>query len=182
MPFGASKPAGQTLPPTRAPPRPKEVPSAMSHRGLPVILVAEDDLGDRVLLEHAIRAAGFAADVRFTANGEEFLAYLRREPPWEQATRPDLILLDLNMPRMDGREVLRRIKNDRELRAVPVVVLTNSQDPEDVAAAYDAGANTYVQKPPSLEELTGIVKALLEFWFKVCVLPSKAERQQSGMG
>lgn len=148
----------------------------MKTRGLPVILVAEDDLGDRVLLEHAIRAAGPAVDLRFTANGEEFLAYLRRVPPWENAKRPDLILLDLNMPRMDGREVLREIKADPELRAVPVVVLTNSRTPEDIAAAYDSGANTYVPKPHSPDEFAAIIKALLEFWFKVCVLPGTAER------
>jgi CheY-like chemotaxis protein len=149
----------------------------MSSRGLPVILVAEDDLGDRVLLEQAFRTAGISADMRFTADGEEFLAYLRREPPWEDAKKPDLILLDLNMPRMDGREVLREIKADPEWRSVPVVVLTNSRAPEDILAAYDSGANTYVPKPSSLEELTEIIKALFEFWFKIVVLPSTVGRQ-----
>jgi CheY-like chemotaxis protein len=116
----------------------------VNQRGLPVILIAEDDLGDRVLLEQAFRATSFEADVRFTANGEEFLAYLRREPPWENAERPDLILLDLNMPRMDGREVLREVKGNSAWKSIPVVVLINSRRPEDVEIAYECGANTYI--------------------------------------
>jgi CheY-like chemotaxis protein len=152
----------------------------VNKRGLPVILIAEDDLGDRLLLEHAFRAAASAADLRFTANGEEFLAYLRRQPPWEKAERPDLILLDLNMPRMDGREVLREVKRDPELVSVPVVVLTNSTAPEDIAVAYDNGANAYVPKPHSLEELTAIIRALCEYWFKVCALPGASDRRAGG--
>ena len=150
----------------------------MNQRGLPVILIAEDDLGDRVLLEQAFRTTGFEADLRFTADGEEFLAYLRREPPWEHAVRPDLILLDLNMPRMDGREVLREVKRKSEWRAVPVVVLTNSRRPEDVEIAYERGANTYIAKPHSIDELARIVMALCEFWFRISMLPGTARAPQ----
>jgi CheY-like chemotaxis protein len=150
----------------------------VTNRGLPVILIAEDDLGDRVLLEQAFRATNFEADLRFTANGEEFLAYLRREPPWEDAERPDLILLDLNMPRMDGREVLAEIKSDPKWRAVPVVVLTNSRAPEDVEIAYGRSANTYIVKPHSLDELTAILRALCEFWFKISIVPGTARPPQ----
>jgi CheY-like chemotaxis protein len=131
-----------------------------------------------VLLEQAFEAIGFRADLRFTANGEEFLAYLRRKPPWEEAERPDLILLDLNMPRMDGREVLAEIKSDPKWRAVPVVVLTNSRAPEDVEIAYDRGANTYIAKPHSLDELTAIIRAVCEFWFKISLLPGTANPPQ----
>jgi CheY-like chemotaxis protein len=150
----------------------------VNQRGLPVILIAEDDLGDRVLLEQAFRATSFEADLRFTANGEEFLAYLRREPPWENAERPDLVLLDLNMPRMDGREVLREIKSDPSWRAVPVVVLTNSQSLEDIEMAYERGANTYIAKPHSPDELARIVRALWDFWFKISMLPGTARAPQ----
>jgi CheY-like chemotaxis protein len=149
----------------------------VNKRGLPVILIAEDDIGDRVLLEQAFRATSFEADLRFTANGEEFLAYLRHEPPWEQAEPPDLILLDLNMPRMDGREALQEIKRDPELRSLPVVVLTNSRAPEDIAVAYNSGANAYVPKPHSLDELTLILRALCEYWFKICALPGGKDQQ-----
>jgi two-component system response regulator len=150
----------------------------MNDRGLPVVLIAEDDLGDRVLLEQAFRATSSEADLRFTANGEEFLAYLRREPPWETAERPDLIVLDLNMPRMDGREVLLEIKSDPSWRAVPVVVLTNSRSLEDIEMAYHRGANTYIAKPHSPDELARIVVALCEFWFRVALLPGTVRPPQ----
>lgn len=150
----------------------------MNDRGLPVILIAEDDLGDRVLLQQAFEAARFEADLRFAANGEEFLAYLRCQAPWENAERPDLILLDLNMPRMDGREVLAEVKNDPKWRAVPVVVLTNSRAHEDVEIAYGRGANTYIVKPHSLDELTAILRALCEFWFKISMLPGTTRTPQ----
>jgi CheY-like chemotaxis protein len=148
----------------------------MNKRGLPIVLVAEDDLGDRVLLQQAFEAAGLRADLRFSINGEEFLAYLRRQPPWARSERPDLILLDLNMPRMDGREVLRDIKGDPQLRSIPVVVLTNSSAPEDIAGAYDSGANAYVPKPHSPDDLASIIRSLSEYWFKVCALPGTAGR------
>jgi CheY-like chemotaxis protein len=141
-------------------------------------LVAEDDLGDRVLLQQAFEAIAFQLDLRFTANGEEFLAYLRHQPPWEKAERPDLILLDLNMPRMDGREALQEIKSDPALRAVPVVVLTNSRSPDDVTAAYDRGASSYIPKPHSLDEFTAIIRAVCEFWFKISLLPGTANPPQ----
>jgi CheY-like chemotaxis protein len=150
----------------------------MNDRSWPVILIAEDDLGDRVLLEQAFRAAGLEADLRFTADGEEFLAYLRREPPWENAEPPDLILLDLNMPRMDGREALADIKRTPAWRAVPVVVLTNSRSPEDIEAAYDRGANSYIAKPHSVDELAAILRVLWEFWFRVALVPGTARSPQ----
>jgi two-component system, response regulator len=143
----------------------------MNARGLPVVLIAEDDLGDRALLQQAFEATAFQADLRFAANGEEFLAYVRQEPPWGNAERPDLILLDLNMPRMGGREALRKIKRDPALRAVPIIVVTNSQSPEDVAAAYELGANSYITKPHSFDEFTTVIRTMCEFWFKISVLP-----------
>ena len=136
-----------------------------------MILIAEDDLGDRVLLEQAFRATSFEADLRFTANGEEFLAYLRREPPWEQAEPPDLILLDLNMPRKDGREVLAEIKQNPALRSIPVVILTTSDSDRDVGRMYDLHANCFVTKPIDLEQFTKIVREIKSFWFSVVKLP-----------
>jgi CheY-like chemotaxis protein len=150
----------------------------MNDRSLPVILIAEDDLGDRVLLEQAFQTAGIEADLRFTADGEEFLAYLRREPPWEQAEPPDLILLDLNMPRRDGRAALAEIKRDPAWRGVPVVVFTNSRSPDDIEAAYDRGANSYIAKPHSVDELAAILRVLWEFWFRVALLPGTARSPQ----
>jgi CheY-like chemotaxis protein len=148
----------------------------MNSRGLPIILIAEDDPGDRVLLQEAFQAAGTTVDLRLVASSEEFLDYLFRRPPWQAAERPDLILLDLNMPGTNGREALREIKADRELKPIPVVVLTTSRAPEDVLEAYANGANTYIQKPPSLEGLLRAVNAICEFWFRLCVVPGAVER------
>jgi CheY-like chemotaxis protein len=148
----------------------------MNTRGLPIILIAEDDPGDRVLLQEAFQAAGTSVDLRLVAGGEEFLDYLYRRPPWQGAERPDLVLLDLNMPHPNGREALREIKAHHELKSIPVVVLTTSRAPEDVLDAYASGANTYIQKPTSFDGLLNTVQAICEFWFKLCVVPGAVER------
>jgi CheY-like chemotaxis protein len=148
----------------------------MNTRGLPIILIAEDDPGDRVLLQEAFQAAGTLVDLRLVASGKEFLEYLYRRPPWEWAERPDLVLLDLNMPETNGREALREIKEHHELKSIPVVVLTTSRAPEDVLDAYAIGANTYIPKPASFDGLLNTVRAICEFWFKLCVVPGAVER------
>ncbi len=148
----------------------------MNIRGLPIVLLAEDDLGDRLLLQEAFQVTDTKIDLRLVANGEEFLNYLYRRPPWNRAERPDLILLDLNMPRMNGLEALRNIKANPELKSIPVVVLTTSRSRDDISEAYANGANTYLFKPGSFDELVQAMRGLCEFWFKVCVLPGSAER------
>ena len=137
----------------------------MNIRGLPIVLIAEDNLGDRLLLQEAFQAAKIRVDLRLVASGEEFLNYLYRRPPWSRAERPDLILLDLNMPRMNGREALREIKANPDLKSIPVVVLTTSRSREDILDAYANGANTYLLKPGTFDELArrpGIVRVLVQ--------------------
>jgi two-component system, response regulator len=143
----------------------------MNIRGLPIVLIAEDDLGDRLLLQEAFQTSGIKVDLRLVANGEEFLDYLYRRPPWDKAERPDLILLDLNMPRLNGLEALREIKANPALKAIPVVVLTTSRNRLDIQEAYASGANTYLVKPRTFEELAAAVRTLCDFWFKICALP-----------
>jgi CheY-like chemotaxis protein len=109
-------------------------------------------------------------------NGRDLLDYLHGREPWVQARRPDLILLDLSMPRIDGREALGKIKGHPDLKHLPVVVLTASRAEQDIADAYALGANTYVPKPDSFEGLVSTVRALCEFWFRTCALPSGEER------
>jgi CheY-like chemotaxis protein len=143
---------------------------------LPVVLAAEDDESSRVLLQEAFNAAGVAVDLRLVENGRDLLGYLHGREPWVQARRPDLILLDLNMPRIDGREALAKIKGHPDLKHLPVVVLTASRAEQDIADAYALGANTYVPKPDSFDKLVSTVRALCEFWFQTCALPRTEER------
>jgi two-component system, response regulator len=150
----------------------------MYTRRLPIVLVAEDDLGDRALLQEAFQACGASVDLRFVTNGEELLGYLYRRPPWEKVERPDLVLLDLNMPQMGGLDALRRVKAHPDLRSIPGVVLTTSRAEEDIADAYAQGASIYIVKPGSLDELVGVVRVLCDFWFKIGSLPRAAEEAE----
>jgi two-component system response regulator len=104
-------------------------------------------------------------------DGVEAMKYLRKEPPYADARRPDLMILDLNLPKKDGREVLRDIKNDETLRCIPVVVLTTSQDEWDIQRCYELGANCWITKPIGLQEFVKIVGAVQDFWFTVVKLP-----------
>jgi CheY-like chemotaxis protein len=124
------------------------------------VLLAEDDLGDALLVEEAFLVRGFGQNVHTVSDGVEAMAYLR-DP---DRPMPDLILLDLNMPRMDGRETLSAIKSDPVLRMIPVVVLTTSNAPGDVSAVYDLHANAYVCKPRELDEFLGAVHAIDDFF------------------
>ncbi|MEX2300258.1 MAG: response regulator [Bryobacterales bacterium] len=138
---------------------------------MPIVLVAEDAVADRLLLQEAFLRAGNPTDLRLVNDGQELLAYLHRLEPWTTARLPDLILLDLKMPGMDGFDALMHIKSDAELKRIPVIVLTASKDELDVAKAYAYGANTYVPKPDSLDELAGVIEVLCRFWFRTCALP-----------
>ncbi|ONH28874.1 response regulator [Pseudofrankia asymbiotica] len=124
------------------------------------VLLAEDDPGDALLIEEAFLVRGFGQDVHIVGDGVEAMAYLR-DPA---RRKPDLIILDLNMPRMDGRETLSAIKGDPELRSIPAVVLTTSDAPDDVAAIYELHANAYVCKPRELDDFLGAVHAIDDFF------------------
>jgi CheY-like chemotaxis protein len=142
------------------------------------ILMADDDPDDRLLTADALKEARLINDIRFVENGEELLEYLRRQgkfAPPAAAPRPGLILLDLNMPRKDGRTVLKEIKEDPELRAIPVVILTTSKDDEDVYKSYDLGVNSYIVKPVTFEALVDILQTLEKYWFEIVELPTPRE-------
>ena len=138
------------------------------------ILLADDDPDDRMLARDALDESRLANDLHEVVDGEELLEYLRRQGKYADpasAPRPGLILLDLNMPRKDGREALREIKADPELRSIPVVVLTTSQAEEDIYRTYDLGVSSFITKPVSFEGLVAVMKALGRYWFEIVELP-----------
>ena len=146
----------------------------MSKYGKPItILMADDDDDDRRLTKEALLEGRLVNDLRFVENGEELLDYLRHHGRYSagEAPRPGLILLDLNMPRKDGRTVLKEIKGDPELRQIPVVVLTTSKADEDVFKSYDLGVNSYIVKPVTFEALVDILQTLEKYWFEIVELP-----------
>ena len=147
---------------------------SMSKYGKPItILMADDDDDDRRLTKEALLEGRLVNDLRFVENGEELLDYLRRQGKYVSGDvpRPGLILLDLNMPRKDGRTVLKEIKGDPELRQIPVVVLTTSKADEDVFKSYDLGVNSYIVKPVTFEALVDILQTLEKYWFEIVELP-----------
>ena len=151
----------------------------MSNRPMPItILMADDDPDDRQLTKEALEEGRLINDIRFVENGEELMDYLHKRakyaPPVE-APRPGLILLDLNMPRKDGRTVLKEIKGDPALRTIPVVVLTTSKADEDVYRSYDLGVNSYIVKPVTFEALVDILQTLEKYWFEIVELPPSQE-------
>lgn len=137
------------------------------------ILLVEDDPGDALLAVELLGESKLNNQFAIVGDGEEALEYLRREGQYADARRPDLILLDLNMPRMDGHELLGILKNDEDLRRIPVVVLTTSGSSDDIDAAYAAYANCYITKPIGLDQLAKVVRSIDEFWFSIVRLPSK---------
>lgn len=142
------------------------------------ILMADDDPDDRQLTKEALEEGRLINEVRFVENGEELMEYLRREGKYASAAdspRPGLILLDLNMPRKDGRAVLAEIKQDPEFRTIPVVVLTTSKADEDVYRSYDLGVNSYIVKPVTFEALVDILQTLEKYWFEIVELPPSKE-------
>jgi CheY-like chemotaxis protein len=142
----------------------------------PVILCADDDPDDRLLLRDAARACGLGTVV-FVEDGEEALAYLRGEGRFadrDSAPVPSIVLLDLNMPRKDGREALREIRADARLRQIPVVVLTTSSAPTDIDGMYAIGASSYVVKPLSFDGLIGVLRDVAHYWFETVRLPARA--------
>jgi CheY-like chemotaxis protein len=135
------------------------------------ILLVEDDPGDTLITREALEQSKVANNLACVVDGEEALAYLRQEGEHADAVRPDLILLDLNLPRRDGREVLAEVKADPDLRRIPVVVLTTSQAEEDILRSYDLHANAYVSKPVDFARFVEVVRQVDEFFFTVVRLP-----------
>ena len=145
-------------------------------RGRPIeILLVEDNPGDVRLTIEALKEGKVSNHLSVARDGVEALAFLRREGPHANAARPDLILLDLNLPRKDGREVLAEIKEDSRLRRIPVVVLTTSKAEEDILRTYDLHANCYISKPVELEQFISVVRSIDDFWLSVVRLPPKPE-------
>jgi CheY-like chemotaxis protein len=138
------------------------------------ILMVEDNDGDVFLTMEALHAAKIGNHVHVVHDGVEALEFLRRQGKYASAPRPDLILLDLNLPRKDGREVLADIKVDADLRAIPVIVLTSSSAETDVARSYDLHANCYIVKPVDFEGLMEVVRSIENFWLIVVKLPGGA--------
>ena len=135
------------------------------------VLLVEDDPGDVLIAQEALRAGNLSTRLDVVSDGVEAIAYLRNEGEYVDAERPDLILLDLNLPRMSGHEVLAELKGDTSLRRIPVVVLTTSVAAEDIAKSYDLHANVYVSKPVDFDEFAGVVKQIDDFFASVVQLP-----------
>jgi CheY-like chemotaxis protein len=144
------------------------------------ILMADDDADDRDFTRSAMQESRLANDLRCVEDGEELLDYLYRRGRYadpKDSPRPGLILLDLNMPRLDGREALREIKADPKLRNIPIVVLTTSKTEEDILRSYNLGANCFITKPVTFEGLVDVVKVLDKHWFQLVELPPLADSQ-----
>ncbi len=140
-----------------------------------VILLAEDDPGDQELTRRALTQESFHVDLRIVEDGEEALDYLLRRGAFadpQKSPRPDLMLLDLNMPRVNGREVLREMKKHEDIARVPVIVLTTSEQEADILRSYDLGCSSYIQKPVDIDQFTLAVQQLGTYWFRVVTLPS----------
>ena len=140
-----------------------------------VILMADDDADDRMLTKDALEESRVLNDLRFVENGEDLVDYLYQRGNYsdpESAPRPSLILLDLNMPRKDGREALAEIKADPNLRRIPIVVMTTSQAEEDIFRSYDLGASSFITKPVTFDRLVELMKALGHYWIEFVELPS----------
>jgi two-component system, chemotaxis family, response regulator Rcp1 len=136
------------------------------------ILLVEDNPGDARLTQEALREGKIRNNLHHAKDGVEALAFLRREGNYANAPTPDLILLDLNLPRKDGRQVLSEMKEDPRLRVIPVVVLTTSEAEKDIVKSYELHANCYITKPVDLEKFIEIVRAIESFWLAVVTLPS----------
>ena len=140
--------------------------------GRPVeILLVEDNPGDVGLTRETLKDSKLLNHISVVEDGVEAMAFLRLEGKYAKATRPDLILLDLNLPKKDGREVLAEIKTDEQLRRIPVVILTTSSAEQDILEMYDLHANCFITKPVNLDQFTTVVKAIEEFWLTIVKLP-----------
>ncbi|RYX91693.1 response regulator [bacterium] len=135
------------------------------------ILLIEDNMADVRLTKEVLKDSKVRNNLHFVMDGVEGVSFLRKEGKYQDAPKPDLILLDLNLPKKDGREVLEEIKNDEMLRRIPVVVLTTSKAEQDILKSYNLHANCYITKPVDLEQFITVVKSIEEFWFTIVKLP-----------
>jgi CheY-like chemotaxis protein len=138
-----------------------------------VVLLVEDSPGDVRLTQEAFRNAGRSIDLRVAADGVEAMSFLRRQGIHAEVPRPDFILLDLNLPKMDGREVLAHIKEDNDLKAIPTVILTTSDAEADILTSYQLQANCYLSKPVQLEEFERLIESINDFWLSKVKLPQQ---------
>ena len=139
-----------------------------------IILIADDDAEDRMLVKEALEESRLNNNIQFVENGEELLDYLHNRGKFtdkDQYPTPGLILLDLNMPKKDGREALKEIKTDDHLRMIPVVVLTTSKAEEDILRTYDLGVSSFITKPVTFSSLVDVMKTLSKYWFEIVELP-----------
>ena len=139
-----------------------------------IILMADDDEDDRLMTKEALEEAKVFNDLRFAEDGEELMDYLYHRGKFSDpvsSPMPGMILLDLNMPRKDGREALREIKEDPELRHIPIVIMTTSKEQEDIYKTYNLGVNSFISKPVSFDSLVEIMRALTHYWFEIVKLP-----------
>ena len=147
----------------------------MEKNGRPiVILMADDDADDRMLTRDALEESRVLNELRFVEDGEELMDYLHRKGKFsdpESSPKPGLILLDLNMPKKDGREALKEIKSDPNLRRIPVVIMTTSKAEEDIYRSYDFGASSFITKPVTFDRLVDLMRALGEYWVEFVELP-----------
>jgi CheY-like chemotaxis protein len=163
----------------------KQEETVMKKDGKPItILVADDDPDDRILVQDALTESRLANDVRFVEDGEELMDYLLHRHKYADAASapsPGLILLDLNMPRKDGREAIREIKADAQLKFIPIVVLTTSRAEEDIYKTYNLGVNSFITKPVTFESFVELMRLLGRYWFEIVELPRENSNEKYGM-
>ena len=135
------------------------------------VLMAEDDEGDQILVRKAFARSRAINTLTIVNDGEELMRYLRREPPYAEARHPDLLLLDLNMPKKDGREVLREIKQHPLYKKIPVIIFSTTNNEHEMRRCYELGANSYITKPNSFEHLIKTVAALRSYWIQTSITP-----------
>jgi chemotaxis family two-component system response regulator Rcp1 len=153
--------------------------SLIGDHGMPIeVLLVEDSPGDVRLTQEAFREANRAINLHVASDGVEAMAFLKREGTNANAPRPDLILLDLNLPRMDGREVLAEIKGDDSLKTIPTIILTTSESEADIVKSYQLQANCYLSKPVQLGAFENLVKSINDFWLTTARLPQQAPRRE----
>ncbi len=152
--------------------------STQATDGTITILLVEDDPGDQELTRRAFEEGKLRNRLQIVSDGEEALDYLRRQGAYADAStspRPQLVLLDLNLPRLDGRAVLEQMRSDPDLRRIPVVALTTSRQEEDIVRSYDLGVNSYISKPVSMDSFVDVLRTLENYWFQVVMLPPSSE-------
>ena len=149
----------------------------MNKNGKPIaILVADDDPDDRLMIKEALKEARLANGIDFVEDGVELMDYLQRRGSYADrpgSSAPDLLLLDLNMPRKDGREALAEIRTDPDLKRIPVIVLTTSAAEEDIVGTYDLGASSFITKPVSFDDLVRTMKTMTDYWLQIVSLPQQ---------